>query len=145
MAELSNCPNCGELFVKALRPFCDKCAREAEEKFDTVYRFIRKRENRSASLEEVHDGTDVDKDLIIQWIREGRLRISQMPNMGIPCEHCGKTISEGKLCDSCRSKLTGELKKGDKEKDFEDRKKQRERERYTTYSTLEDKVRRDRR
>ena len=144
MAELSNCPNCGQLFVKALRPVCDKCAREAEEKFDAVYRFIRKRENRSASMDEVHDSTGVEKDLIIQWIREGRLRVSQMPNMGIPCEHCGKTISEGKLCDSCRSKLTGELKQGDKEKQFEDRKKQKERERYTTYSTLEDKVRRDR-
>lgn len=44
MAELMNCPNCGALFVKTnIRDVCEKCFKEEEVAFETVYKFIRKK------------------------------------------------------------------------------------------------------
>ncbi|WP_416147316.1 TIGR03826 family flagellar region protein [Salipaludibacillus sp. HK11] len=143
MAELENCPNCGRLFVRALRPVCDHCAREVEEKFQLVYTFIRKRENRRANMEEVMEATEVDQQLITQFIREGRLHLSQFPNLTYGCEKCGGQIREGRICGDCRNEINSGLKAGDSQDAFDERKKNRESARYQTYSALNERVRRD--
>ncbi|PYZ92781.1 hypothetical protein CR194_14100 [Salipaludibacillus keqinensis] len=142
MADLANCPNCDKLFVKALRSVCDGCAREVEEKYQQVYTFIRKRGNRQATMDEVHEGTGVEKDLIIRFIREGRLHLSQFPNLTYPCEKCGNQIREGRICAGCRGEIQSDLQAGDRQQAFEGRKKERESARYKTYSTLDERVKR---
>lgn len=139
MAELANCPNCGDLFAKALRPVCDKCAREVEEKFQLVYKFIRKRENRRASMDEVVEGTEVDRQQITKFVKEGRLHLSQFPNLTYQCEQCEREIREGRICDQCRSDIQSGLQSGDRQQSFEDRKKKRESDRYQTYKTFDNK------
>ena len=87
MAELMNCPNCGSLFVKTnLRDVCETCYKEEEQAFETVYKFIRKRENRTATIYEASEGTGVDEELIFKFIKTGRLELAQFPNLGYPCE-----------------------------------------------------------
>ncbi|SDZ33319.1 flagellar operon protein TIGR03826 [Evansella caseinilytica] len=122
MADLANCPNCGKVFVKALRPVCDACYREVEEKFDTVYTFIRKSRNRSATIDQVCEETGVEKDLIIRFIREGRLQLSQFPNLGYPCEKCGESTREGRLCSKCKKEINDGLREVRKSPDREERK-----------------------
>ncbi|MBU9721732.1 MULTISPECIES: TIGR03826 family flagellar region protein [Bacillaceae] len=139
---IDNCPSCGKVFVKALRPVCNECHREVEKKFNTVYTFIKKRENRMASLEEVHEGTEVEKDLIVHFIREGRIHLAQFPNLGYPCEKCGSFIREGRICKECRSEIRSGLDQIDREKSFEDRKKQTERSKVTTYHSLNQRLNR---
>lgn len=144
MPDLSNCPNCGKVYVKALRSVCDACAREVEKKFDTVYRFIRKRENRTASMEEVHEGTEVEKNLIVQFIREGRLQITQFPNLRYPCEKCGEPVREGRICGKCRNEITRDLQSDERQKAFEKRKEKQNQSKYRTYHSLDDRVKRGR-
>ncbi|MGJ9385216.1 TIGR03826 family flagellar region protein [Salipaludibacillus sp. CF4.18] len=144
MAELVNCPNCGKLYVKALRSVCDVCAREVENKFDIVYKFIRRRENRKATLDEVVEGTEVEKDMIVRFIREGRLHVSQFPNLGYPCSKCGKNIKEGKLCGDCTDGFSRDLEAGDRQKAYEKRKEDREKAKYQTYSSMSDRFNRNR-
>ncbi|ADU31869.1 TIGR03826 family flagellar region protein [Evansella cellulosilytica] len=139
MPDLMNCPNCGKVFIKALRPICDECYRDVENKFEKVYKFIRKRENRRASMDEVHEGTGVSKDLIVRFIREGRLHLSQFPNLGYPCEKCGVSIREGRLCKDCAKGLQSGLNQLEREKDFEGRKLRRTKNEETlTYHTFRD-------
>lgn len=110
MEELSNCPNCGDIFVKNnYRDLCQKCWKEEEASFDKVYKFIRQRENRMATIHQVEEGTGVDEELILKFIKTGRLKIAQMPNLGYPCEKCGTAIQKGKLCTSCADALKKEL------------------------------------
>ncbi|WP_409302843.1 TIGR03826 family flagellar region protein [Peribacillus sp. SCS-155] len=112
MMELSNCPNCDALFVRnQFRDVCDACYKEEEKAFETVYQFIRKRENRTATIDHVVEGTGVDEGLIIKFVRKGRLRTSQFPNLGVPCEKCGNISRDGRLCNSCSGDLQTELKK----------------------------------
>ncbi len=133
MGELLNCPNCGSLYVKTnLRDVCEKCYKEEEIAFETVYSFIRKKENRTATIFEASEGTGVEEELIIKFIRIGKLKLAQFPNLGYPCQKCRTIIREGILCDDCSKELRSELSTFEQE---EERKKEiREREKRTYYA-----------
>ena len=124
MGELSNCPKCNTLFVKTqFRSVCDACFKEEEKAYETVYKFLRKRENRKALLHEVVEGTGVDEDLILKFIRNGRIQLSNFPNLGYPCEKCGKSIREGRICDSYTSDNNEQLHQLDEVEKISERNK----------------------
>ncbi|WP_199426521.1 TIGR03826 family flagellar region protein [Thermaerobacillus caldiproteolyticus] len=113
---LENCPNCGSLFVKSqFRDICESCYKEEEKQFEKVYQFLRKRENRMATMTQVVNGTGVKESLLIKFIRNGRLKLAQFPNLGYPCDRCGKIIREGKLCANCLKDLNQQIEKLQKE------------------------------
>jgi flagellar operon protein (TIGR03826 family) len=135
MGELANCPRCGRLFVKhSIRDVCEQCYKEEEALFEKVYQFLRKRENRTATMAQVVEATGVSESLITKWIKIGRLQLVHFPNLGYPCESCGTMIREGQLCTKCRTKLQRELKQFEEEK-------QQQRQRMATYYVQKDEER----
>lgn len=130
MADLANCPKCGDIYVvNNLRDICPKCYKKEEEEYEKVYQFIRKKQNRTAPMEQVVANTGVEKSLIYKWIKKGRIKLSQFPNLGYPCAKCGTQIREGKLCTSCLSSLQGDIKNLEVE---EERKRQAKSSTYFT-------------
>ncbi|GAA0428419.1 MAG: TIGR03826 family flagellar region protein [Bacillota bacterium] len=111
MAELANCSRCDNLFVKGVRDICQNCYKREEEAFQKVYQFLRQRKNREATLSEIVQQTGVDEELIIKFVKEKRLRPTEFPNVGYPCEKCGEVITSGKLCQRCSEKLKQELQR----------------------------------
>jgi flagellar operon protein (TIGR03826 family) len=109
MGDLLNCPQCGKLFVKGIRKTCDACFREEEQQYDKVYRFIRKSENRNATIVDVSEATTVSENKIIYFIHQGRIRVKGFPNFTYPCDGCQKPINDGRLCQVCKDKLKSEL------------------------------------
>lgn len=101
MGEFANCLNCDAVFVKIARSICKECFDAEEKAFDTVYSFLNKRKNREAMIEEIVEATEVSKKIITKFIRENRLRQSEFPNIGYPCETCDAKITSGKLCTNC--------------------------------------------
>src|SRR5690625_7876288 len=102
MIELGNCAQCGEVFAKSLRDICPRCYREEEEAFEIVYRFLMKRKNREATMNEIVEATKVKEELIIKFIKQKRLRTSQFPQLAYPCEmrseeHTSELQSRGHL------------------------------------------------
>lgn len=109
MAELANCARCDQVFVKTMRDICQACYRQEEADFNTVYTFLKQRENREAILPEIVEATDVEEKVIIKFIKEKRLRISQFPKLAYPCERCGKPMSSGEICVTCLNELKEDL------------------------------------
>jgi flagellar operon protein (TIGR03826 family) len=140
MGELANCPKCGEIFVKTqFRDICQKCWKEEEKAYETVYQFMRKRENRAATIPQIVEATGVEEELLFKFIRNGRLLLTKFPNLGYPCDKCGKIIREGKLCASCKEELRKELELHEAE---EERKREIERrEKQATYYAVDEKDR----
>lgn len=125
MGELANCPKCNGLFVQTqLRTVCDTCFKEEENAYETVYQFLRKRENRKAELDVVVEATGVSKELILKFIRQGRIMLSNFPNLGYPCEKCGKTIREERLCNDCKNDIHKQLNQIEQEKMISERNNQ---------------------
>lgn len=115
MAELAHCANCEKVFVKTIRDICHECFLEEEKMYDKVYKFLRKKENRSATLQQVHEATGVPEETIIRFIKEGRLRTSSYANLTYPCASCGAPINTGKLCKECLKTIEFELGKAERE------------------------------
>lgn len=108
--DLNNCPDCGALFIQnPVRDVCEKCYREEEAQYDKVYRFLRNRENRAATVEATAKATDVKENLLHKWVRRGRLQVALFPNMGYPCDRCGSIIRERKLCEPCAQNIIRDL------------------------------------
>lgn len=138
MAELYNCPNCDRLFVKhAFRDVCDVCFKEEEKQFESVHSFIRKRENRTATMIEVVNATGVPEKLIMKFIKAGRLQVSQFPSLGYPCEKCGALIKKGKLCESCTEQLRSQIENLQREQERQLEAEQREKAR--TYHSMHER------
>jgi|SRR5690625_5011701 len=137
MSELGNCAQCGAVFAKTIRDICHDCYLKEEEDFKTVYRFLTKRHNREATIQEIVAATGVEEDVIIKFMKENRLRSSRFPKLAYPCEQCGTNIVEGRLCYTCSSKIKTELDVHHKmEKSL---KEMQEREHKSIYYTLKKK------
>lgn len=130
--EIGNCPKCGDLFIpSAFRDLCEKCYREEEDAFERVNQFLKQKENRMASMMQVVEATEVDEELIYKFIRKGRIRLIHFPNLGYPCEVCGKRIQKGILCEDCMSEVKNDLEVFEKEQE----RQQEIMEKRTYYST----------
>ncbi|GAE09095.1 flagellar protein [Paenibacillus sp. JCM 10914] len=68
------------------------------------------REQKGATIHEVSEATEVSVRQITKFIKEGRISIANAPNLAYPCEVCGILIRESNMCDSCRTRLTRELR-----------------------------------
>lgn len=143
MSQLQNCPRCDKLFVKSLRDVCQDCFKQEEEDYQKVYQFVRKRENRMASIKEVEEGTGVEEKFIIKFVKQGRISVHSFPNLAYPCESCGRMIHEGRICDVCRGNINTGLDRIDSEKRFTERRKREENSKYTTYHSIDAKINKD--
>ncbi|MFD1067700.1 TIGR03826 family flagellar region protein [Oceanobacillus locisalsi] len=121
MAELANCERCNRVFVKQFREICDTCYKKEEDDFKTVYTFLRKRENRTATIGQIVAATDVDEHLLHKFIREKRLQPSQFPNISYPCERCGGPITEGNICEDCQTQLKEDLVQHEAEESIQEK------------------------
>ncbi len=104
---LGNCPRCGRLFANNFRDICPSCIKEIEEEYEKCLDFLR--EEKLATIQEVHEATGVSIRQITKFIKEGRISVANNPNMMYPCEVCGVLIRQGNMCDSCRTRLTRDL------------------------------------
>lgn len=109
MSGLANCKECGSLFVQNLRSICTSCYRKQEEDYKSVSLYMRKKQNRMATLIEVCEQTGVAEKKVRQFIREGRLIVTSFPNLGYPCDSCGTMIQMNRICRSCKQELEGEI------------------------------------
>ena len=133
MGELKDCPSCGDFFnYTGVRDVCAKCASNEETLYQEVYKFLRKRENRAATIERICEVTGVKESLLHKWVRKGRLQPAMFPNLGYPCDSCGKLTTTGKLCVNCIQELKTGLNTFDAAKDFRDKVASQEKATYHT-------------
>lgn len=131
MGELRNCPRCNDFFnYNGVREVCAKCAAKEEEQYEEVYRFLRRRENRAATVERIVEAIGVEEELLHKWVRKGRLQPALFPNLGYPCDNCGRLTTVGKLCDNCQKELKNSLRKFDASQEFREAVKKSEQATY---------------
>lgn len=133
MAELANCLSCDDVFVKNIRDICQKCYASEEKSFEIVYRFLMQRKNREATMADIVDATEVEEKLIIKFIKEKRLRISQFPMLAYGCEKCGKNITSGNICSNCTQTFRSELEQHEETIERQERRKQEEKDATSVY------------
>lgn len=135
--DVTNCSKCSRLYIKnPVRDICDKCYKEEEMAYDKVSTYLKKRENRTATMLQVVQDTGVSEDLIHKFIKQGRIKLVQFPNLTYPCETCGNPIQTGKLCEQCLTELRKDLEIFEREEQ-----RQKELEERKVYFVVDEKFR----
>jgi len=101
-----------------------------EKMYEEVYRFLRRRENRAATVERIVEETGVTESLLYKWVRKGRLQPAMFPNLGYPCDKCGKLTNKGKLCADCTETIQKDLETFDAVKEFREAIEEKDRATY---------------
>jgi flagellar operon protein (TIGR03826 family) len=106
---LANCSRCGKVFAlfTGSRDVCQACIKEEDDNYLKIFHYLSTRPAATAS--EIAQATEVDIKEIYCYVRENRLRLIKI-DAAFSCESCGIPISQGKICDNCRQKLSEEMK-----------------------------------
>jgi ribosomal protein L32 len=102
-----NCPRCGRIFTRITSPVCKECENAEKEKFEVVRAYVK--ENPHSSAQEVSEACDVSVKRLLQYVREGRLEISQGMEGLATCSKCGQPIKSGRMCQKCTRNMTSAL------------------------------------
>jgi hypothetical protein len=82
---------------------CEECRKAEENQFWQVANYLR--DHPGVQLETIAQGTKVDIQRILKFIKDGRLQVSR-PLIPKTCENCKKPIKEGKYCAECSALMT---------------------------------------
>jgi len=98
-----NCERCFSLTVQnGKSKLCQKCQKIDNAWLEIVLDYLRKRENRTATIVQVLNATLVNEEWIHDWVRQGKILQRHFPNIGLPCPKCGESLTDGvSLCQSC--------------------------------------------
>jgi hypothetical protein len=89
-----------------------------EEVFAELHHFLLRKNNRVLSNDEVIEKTGISPELLYKWVKSGKLKRSLFPNLGAPCERCGKITNYAKICLDCSTSITTFLDKEEKDKEW---------------------------
>lgn len=102
---LSNCLICKKPFVKLSRDICSNCVAKEKQYLQTIKEYLSK--NTGASLEDISKFTKVDKVVVNQFIREGKISIA------MSCQRCGAKMQAAdpqKLCYKCKKSVVSDFR-----------------------------------
>ncbi|MDI4648631.1 hypothetical protein [Cohnella hashimotonis] len=67
------------------------------------------RANRKLTTEELAERVGERPELIRAWIRKGKLKVYDYPNLADACDLCQAPIRKGKLCPDCSLRIKSEV------------------------------------
>lgn len=103
-----NCKNCKRLFNAMVdTELCPECNAKLEQKFQEVKKYLY--EHEQAKIEEVSKENNISIKQLKKWVQEERLTFKSLSSIGLACSFCGRTISSGKYCKECKTKLLNDL------------------------------------
>ena len=105
---IRNCRMCGHIFNYVAGPIlCPHCREKMEAKFQEVKEYIRA--NPGVGIQDVAENCDVEPSQIQQWLREGRLELTEGSAIYLQCEKCGAPIRSGRFCEKCKYEMSMDL------------------------------------
>jgi len=106
--DIRNCKHCNRLFQYQSSKYCPNCVIELDKVFMVIREYIY--ENPDSTIVEVSENTGVDNEIIMDFLREGKLELKEASLM-LECRSCGKAIKTGVMCKDCLSNFETEMKK----------------------------------
>lgn len=108
---ISKCKRCGSLFQKMTsRTICQQCVRQEELDFIKVKERIQ--DFPGENINQLAENTGVDRHLIVQFMRSGRLQMDQSKipeELFSPCQRCGQPTTSNRFCEKCLKQVSKSL------------------------------------
>lgn len=105
---LSNCPECGKLFVRTRIDMCPDCVKRVEGDISLALEYLRN--HPKSTIYEVSEATGLSVKKITKFILKKRISLETYPNMDYPCDQCGTLIRANRVCNDCYNNITSLVK-----------------------------------
>ena len=86
---------------------CPACYAQEEVYEHKIGEYLR--EFGKAPIEQIHEATGVSEKIILRMLKSGRLLVEGLNMISYPCDMCGASIYEGRLCSKCSSSFTKQV------------------------------------
>ncbi|HSV31412.1 MAG TPA: hypothetical protein VLH40_05240, partial [Atribacteraceae bacterium] len=111
IVDIVKCKRCGKIFQKLSdRAICPGCIQAVEDDFLSVKRRVQ--EHPGENVQRLSQSTGVDRNLIVEFIREGRLQVDPAlvpQDFYSACRRCGERSLHKRFCERCLKELSDRL------------------------------------
>lgn len=104
---ISQCDGCGKIIRVNTRNLCAACNAAEDEQFRLFERTMVR--NRLYDNAQAAQATDIPEEKIRAWIRGGKFRIAEFPNLADQCDLCKAPTRRGHLCIDCTSRINADI------------------------------------
>jgi ribosomal protein L32 len=104
---VDHCPKCGKIYQRNLRNLCADCSANEDRDLRQLERVLLR--NRRLSTEEAAEAANVPAEQIRSWIRSGKLKLGDYPNLTDQCDLCKSPIRSGHLCLHCSRRIKEDI------------------------------------
>ena len=109
-AQLINCKKCNRLFSAVDDSLlCSRCNDAIDDGFTRVREYIY--DHPTSSLKQVSEGTEIKPDVVLKWIREGKIILGGSSTITF-CERCKAPTDGTRYCVNCIQEIARGLKEG---------------------------------
>jgi ribosomal protein L32 len=105
--KVAHCPSCGKVFQKNLRNLCGECSQVEDRSFRSAELILLR--HRFFDNEQVSEAAGVPVEKLRGWIRSGKLRLNDYPNLSDQCDSCKASIRTGHICLDCARRIKSDL------------------------------------
>lgn len=95
----STCQRCRKIFNKVSSPICRTCEKLERDEIYTLNQFIVA--NPTVNVAAISNTNKIPAQRILQYVRSGKVQISEGMSDEIRCIGCGKVIITGNFCNVC--------------------------------------------
>ncbi|RKP55298.1 hypothetical protein D7Z26_08805 [Cohnella endophytica] len=104
---VAHCPECGNVFQKNVRNLCTNCSILVDDQMSAIEKYLLR--DRMATTQQLAAGVSLSVQKVRSWIRKGKLKIYDYPNLTDQCDLCSSEIRKGHLCPSCASRINEDI------------------------------------
>jgi len=104
---ITQCEGCGKIIQKNVRNLCPACNAIEDEQLRLFERTMVR--NRLFDNAQAAQATAIPEEKIRVWIRSGKFRIVEFPNLADQCDLCKAPTRQGHLCVDCTSRINADI------------------------------------
>ncbi len=104
---ITQCDGCGKIIQRNVRNLCAACNAAEDDQLRLFERTMLR--NRLFDNTQAAQATAIPEEKIRTWIRSGKFRIVEFPNLADQCDLCKAPTRKGHLCVNCTSRINSDI------------------------------------
>ncbi|MCD9024401.1 hypothetical protein [Cohnella silvisoli] len=105
--KVAHCNSCGKIFQMNMRGLCANCSAEEDTYIKALEKLLMR--NRQLNVKELAETADIPREKILSFIRRGKIKLFDYPNLADECDVCAGPIRRGTMCSKCSTRIQDEI------------------------------------
>jgi hypothetical protein len=90
-----------------MRGICSNCSAEEDNCIKSIEKTLVR--NRQLNIDELAQSANIPRKKILSFIRKGKIRLFDYPNLADECDVCAGPIRRGTMCNKCAIRIQDEI------------------------------------